>query len=631
MTNKALGILKRFWGFDEFRMGQDKIIQSVLDQKDCLVIMPTGGGKSLCYQIPGLCMDGLTLVISPLIALMKDQIEGLKKKNIKAVGLYSGQTKSQQDIILDNAVYDKNIKFLFVSPERLKSKLFLGRLEKMKIALIAVDEAHCISEWGHDFRPEYRQIADIKPLLKSAVPIIALTATATHLVKEDILSNLKLENPAIFVTSPVRQNLKYNILYSESKKEMLYRLVKKMTGSQIIYSNTRKSAMEIQRYFQNGNIPCNAFHGGMKKKDRDNVIEAWNKNETKLIVATKAFGMGIDKSDVRQVIHYNPPQSLEAYVQEAGRGGRDGQSASATILYNNGDLARLKRQLEETVPPLEYLKDTYKRICQDLNVATGSCDTEFYPFYINEFCAKHKQGKYKVANALKLLHQSEIIYLSDAIRHPSRLRVFEGPIKQLLSNPNLSIKMNHLIRLILRTYEGLFLASTIVDEKQLSKKLNEPVKSVQKALLWLHEKNIVEYNPNFEGHTISFMEYRYRSSQLPINIGLYENKKLRMQNALDSILEYLSTKDCRQVIISKYFGFLETACESCDNCYSRFESMDNNQIRHKIYQTLQNGPTELEDVLAGYEVGHRKSIINILQGMLADSEISRKGSTLRIK
>ncbi len=630
MTSKALEILKAFWGFDKFRLNQDKIIKSVLDQKDCLVILPTGGGKSICYQIPGLCMDGLTLVISPLIALMKDQIEGLRRKNIKAVGLYSGQTKSQQDIILDNAVYDKTIKFLFVSPERLKSKLFLGRLKKMKIALIAVDEAHCISEWGHDFRPEYRQIADIKPMIPS-VPVIALTATATPLVKEDILTNLKLHNPDIFVTSPVRQNLEYNILYTESKKEMLNRLIRHKSGSQIVYSNTRKSAIEIQRYFQNGNIQCRAFHGGMKKKERDDCIDAWNKNEIKLIVATKAFGMGIDKSDVRQVIHYNPPHSLEAYVQEAGRGGRDGRKASATILYNNGDVTRLKRQLEETVPPLDYLKEIYKRICQDLNVATGRCDTEFFPFYINEFCAKHKQGKYKVANALKLLHQSEIIYLSDAIRHPSRLRVFEDPIKQLLSNPNLSIKMNHLIRLILRTYEGLFLASTIIDENQLSQKLNEPIQSIQKALLWLNEKNIAEYSPNFVGHTISFMEYRYRSSQLPINISLYNNKKQRMQNALDSILEYLSTEHCRQVVISRYFGFKETDCNSCDNCHRKTESLDENQIRYKIYQKLQDGPTELQDVLVGYEVGHREIIISVLQEMLKESEISRKGSILKLK
>jgi len=621
--------LKQYWGFDQFRLNQDKIIQSVLDKKDCLVILPTGGGKSLCYQIPGLCFDGLTLVISPLIALMKDQIDGLTRKRIKAVGLYSGQSKKQQDIILDNAAYDKRIKFLFVSPERLKSKVFLSRVHKMKIALLAVDEAHCISEWGHDFRPEYRQIADIKEILPS-VPIIALTATATPEVKEDILSNLQLNKPAVYLGSPVRQNLKYSTLYSESKKEMLHTLVKKIDGSQIIYTNTRKSVMEIQRYFNKANFPCNAFHGGMNKNEREACINAWSTNEIRLIVATKAFGMGIDKSDVRQVLHYNPPGSLEAYVQEAGRAGRDGKSASVTVLYNKGDVAKIKRQLDEIVPEIDYMQSIYKRICQDLNVATGPCDTEFYPFYINEFCAKYNLGKFKVANALKFLHQSEIIYLSEAIRHPSRLRMYEGQTKQLLSNPNLSSKMDQMIRLILRTYEGLFLGTTVIDEKQLSKNLVESKSSVQKALNWLDKKGIASYTPNYEGHTISFMEFRYRSDNIPINMRLYKNKKMRMHNALDSILSYLSTDNCRQILISNYFGFQENDCKVCDNCFRKFQSVDVKNVKHKIYKILSEGPVELEEVLATYDVGHRDSIVSVLKDMLSESEISRKGSVLKL-
>ena len=451
---------------------------------------------------------------------MKDQINGLRRKGIKATGLYSGQYKREQDIILDNAVYDKDMKFLFVSPERLKSPIFKARVVKMPINLIAIDEAHCISEWGHDFRPEYRNIALVKELVQD-VPMIALTATATPDVREDIVNNLLLDNPVVFTSSPVRENLSYNILYSESKKEILKQYILQGTGSQIVYSTTRKGVMQIQKNFTEAGIKSMAFHGGMNKKDRDKCIVAWDKNEVKVIVATKAFGMGIDKSDVRQVIHVSPPQSLEAYVQEAGRAGRDGEPAQVIILYNQGDIKRLQRQLAETFPDIDYIKEMYRNICLDYKLATGKCDIEFYPFYVGEFCSKHSLSRYKVFSALKILHQSEILFLSDAITHPSRLQLNEIETKHILSHPNLSPKMAEFIKLLLRNYEGLFLDHTVIDEKLLSIKFNKPISTISKALKWIHDKKIGEYKSNFEGHTISFMEYRHRSSELPIKMELY--------------------------------------------------------------------------------------------------------------
>lgn len=551
---------------------------------------------------------------------MKDQIEGLKQKNVRAAGLYSGQSKRDQDIILDNAIYGEQ-KFLFVSPERLKTNLFKERLRRMNVALIAVDEAHCISEWGHDFRPEYRMIAELRAL-KPAVPMIALTATATKTVIKDLVENLNFKDHKEFIHSPTRPNLSYNTLFTEAKKETLELLLKQTTGGKIIYVNTRKNTKEIERHLKSRGIKCQAFHGGMKRKERDACVAAWNNNSVRVIIATKAFGMGIDKSDVRLVLHYQPPQSLEAYVQEAGRAGRDRQAADAVILYNRGDFNNLQKLLDETFPSIDFLRQTYQQICQYLQVASGPSETEFYPFYLAEFAKKYGYRKLKLFNALKLLHQFECLYLSDAILHPSKLRLKEYQIKQILNNPKLSEKMAEFIRLLLRNYEGLFLDYTVIDEKMISIKFEAPIQKVKAALQWLVKRGVGDYNPSFEGHTISFMEYRYKSEELPIDLEKYEQRKKRMVDSIKSITDYIQYDHCRQQYISKYFGFDDESCGVCDNCIEKNSHSYLYELQNELPKLISEEKPTIIELYSRFKIGKRAAINSILSEMESENEIS---------
>lgn len=551
---------------------------------------------------------------------MKDQINSLKQKGVKASGLYSGQSKRDQDIILDNAIYGEQ-KFLFVSPERLKTKLFIERFRRMNVTLIAVDEAHCISEWGHDFRPEYRMIAELREI-KEKIPIIALTATATKTVIEDLTENLKFRNHKEFIYSPTRTNLSYNSLYTEAKKETLSALLQNTQGGKIIYVNTRKTTKELERHLLAKGIDCKAFHGGMLRKERDACIASWNDNTTRVIIATKAFGMGIDKADVRLVVHYQPPQSLEAYVQEAGRAGRDGQYAEAIILYNRGDFNKLEKLIDESFPSIPYLKQTYQQLCQFLKVASGPCETEFFPFYLAEFAKKHSHSKLKLFNALKLLHQFECIYLSDAILHPSKLRLSESGIKHILKNPQLSEKMGQFIKMLLRNYEGLFLDYTVIDEKIISLKFQESIPKIKTALQWLEKSGVADYNPSFEGHTISFMEYRYKSEEIPINKESYKRSKKRMVDSIESLKNYINEDRCRQKYISKYFGFDDEECTICDNCEEKNSNSAHYEIQKNLTEILSKEQLSLHQLFSNFKIGQRKAIKDILSEMESEKEIS---------
>ena len=620
-------LLHKYWGYEAFRPGQLEIISAILSGFDTLAVLPTGAGKSLCYQIPGLYLEGITIVVSPLIALMKDQISSLKIRNIKASGLFSGQSYREQDIILDNAVYGDQ-KFLFVSPERLKSKLFQERLKKMQVALIAIDEAHCISEWGHDFRPEYRKIADIKEVCPD-VPFIAVTATATPDVIVDIEANLGMRNTKKFVHSPLRSNLSYNCLYTEAKKDYLYHFLKNTPESKIVYVNTRKQSKELERHLLAKGLHCRAFHGGMERKEREKCIEEWNKNTTRIIIATKAFGMGIDKSDVRLVLHYNPPQTIESYVQEAGRAGRDGEVAQSIIFYNKGDGAMMKKTIEESFPEIEYLKETYKNLCQDLNVASGPCQTEFYPFYVAAFSKKFSERKFKVFNAVKLLHQFEIIFLSEAILHPSRFKFHENRTKALLSNPKLTPKMGEFIKQVLRNYEGLFLEFTVIDEHNISKKFDTSTKKVKEALNWLHNNRIAEYKPAFMGHTISFKEYRYPSNKLPIDEKVYLERKGAMLKSIESLQEFMTLDKCRQVYIAEFFGFPEADCRICDNCIAKYEVQNIDLTANEILDVLNTGPKTIIELFAHFDIGKREEVTEGIKMLEDENEITIEFNKIR--
>ncbi len=628
MKDEASQILEKYWGYTGFRYSQEAIITNILSGLDVIGVLPTGAGKSLCYQVPGMCLPGLTLVISPLIALMKDQIHSLKARKIKASGLFSGQYRREQDIILDNAVYGDQ-KFLFVSPERLKTEIFIERVKKMNVSLIAVDEAHCISEWGHDFRPEYRRIAEIRQLLPE-VTMIALTATATVEVIEDIVENLELRDPERYIHSPVRKNLSYNVLNTEAKKEYLAQYIKNTKGSKIIYVNTRKQSKEIERLIKERGINCKAFHGGMNQKERETIISAWNANEVKVMVATKAFGMGIDKPDVRLVLHHSPPQTLESYVQEAGRAGRDGNTAHSITLYNRGDLAKLHKKIEETYPSIDFLKEIYKKVCQYLKVAQGPCQTEFYPFYLEKFCQNYELPKFKTFNALKNLHKFEIVYLSEAILHPSRLRLRENNVKVLLSNPNLSPKMKAFIQVLLRSYEGLFLDYTVIDEHTISRKNNLQKNQIISALQWLQKRAVADYLPSYQGHTISFREYRYNSEEIPVNQDLYKRRKAALVESIKSMENFLQTSKCRQLEIASYFGFEEEDCRVCDNCTHRYEAPSQTTIMQRITEHLSAKELSLIEIYSKFPIGIRADIKEALTHMEAEREIALQSGKLKL-
>ncbi len=622
-------VLKKYWGYDSFRSTQEQIITKVANGHSCLGVMPTGAGKSICYQVPGLLHEGVTLVVSPLIALMKDQISSLKDKGIKAVGIYSGQTKRTQDILLDNAIYG-DVKFLFVSPERLRTHLFRERFKKMNVSFVAVDEAHCISEWGHDFRPEYRMIADLKEI-KPDLTFLALTATATKSVVEDICLNLNIKKEQALVSSPIRTNLSYGVVRVDSKKELIASLVKGQQGCIIIYVNTRKATKELERYLYERGQPSMAYHGGMNKKDRDKVSEAWTKGEISVIVATKAFGMGIDKADVRKVIHYNVPQSLEAYVQEAGRAGRDGHSAEAILLYNPADLQKFDKLINESFPSIDYIRDIYGKISKHLKVASGPTEIEFYPFYIADFCHKNNLKKNVVANTLKSLHQAEVLFLSEAILHPSQLHLKEGECKALLRNPKLSKRMQEFVKLLLRTYEGLFMDFAVIDEFHLAKKFQVDKTKILAALQWLQKKDIAIYRPTYEGHTISFNEYRYRKKDLPIDEKAYANRKKRMTSSIDAILAYIKNDKCRQQQIASYFSFDEEPCQVCDHCIEGNLEISKYQLKSSIENILGGESLTLLELYGRFKIGEKKAVEDILSDMEAERELNIKGNKLELR
>ena len=621
-------VLKKYWGYDEFRSSQEEVITQIVGAKSCLGVMPTGAGKSICYQVPGLLLEGVTLVVSPLIALMKDQIEGLKKRGISAVGIYSGQNKRTQDILLDNAIYG-DTKFLFVSPERLRTHLFKERFRKMNVNLVAIDEAHCISEWGHDFRPEYRMIADLREI-HPHLNFLALTATATKTVVDDICNNLGIPKDQAFVASPIRTNLSYGVVRIDSKKELTANLVKGQEGCIIIYVNTRKASKEIERYLREHGLNCMAYHGGMNKKDRDKVSEAWLEGKTKIIAATKAFGMGIDKADVRKVIHFHVPQSLEAYVQEAGRAGRDGQPAEAILLHNASDLLKFDKLINESFPTIEYIRDIYGKIGKYLNVASGPTDLEFYPFYMADFCNKHSLRKNVVANALKSLHQAEVLFLSEAILHPSQLHLKEGACKALLKNPELSVRMQEFVKLLLRTYEGLFMDFAVIDEFHLSKKFQVDKTKITAALHWLNKRNIAIYRPSYEGHTISFNEYRYRTVELPIDEQAYAIRRKRMTSSIDAIINYIKKEDCRQKQIAEYFSFKESACHICDHCLEKLSNKSTYTLKSKVEKILGRESLTVLELYGRFRVGDRKALEEILTDMEAERELSISGNKLKL-
>jgi len=620
-------VLRKNWGFDQFRPLQEDIVRSVLSGKDTLALLPTGGGKSICFQVPGLALPGLCLVISPLIALMKDQVINLQKRSVKATAIFTGMSAREIDFTLEQCAEGK-YKFLYVSPERLTTKIFLARIERLNISLLAIDEAHCISQWGHDFRPEYRRIAEIRPKLKS-VPVIALTATATPKVVEDIQEQLGFKKAQVFQKSFVRSNLAYRVLYEENKYGKLVELLKAVPGTAVVYANSRKKTQLVAELLHNNGIVASYYHAGLTSVERDRRQQAWINNQIRVMVCTNAFGMGIDKPDVRLVLHTELPDNLEAYFQEAGRAGRDEKAAWCYLLFHPSDRPELERLFELSFPSLEIIRNVYKALGNYYQLAVGSGKFSSFPFELTAFCENFAFKPYEAHQALKFIHQSGYIMLNDAAFAPAKLHFIADAVT--VYDFRLRHKeLDRFIELLLRTYSGIMDQYVKIDEYQLSRKIGLSIAEIQKLLEKLQQFELIDYVARTDKPTITFMEERLAEEHLVLPPAKYALLKQDHRNKLDAALNYAENREkCRSQILMTYFGETESkACGQCDYCLQlHAEHIDQeliNQLRPLLQQALQQ-PMAFQQLVKEVAFENKIQLIEVIrwhieQNMIQQSE-----------
>jgi len=555
-------ILKQYWGFEQFRPLQEEIIQSVLDGKDTLALLPTGGGKSICFQVPALAMEGMCLVISPLIALMKDQVYNLNQKGIKATAIYSGLPNRVIDTLLDNAVYGK-IKFLYISPERLASEDFRVRMLKMKISVLAVDEAHCISQWGYDFRPPYLKIAEVREQLKK-IPVIALTATATSEVVTDIQEKLLFKQKNVLQKSFVRKNLSYVIRQTAHREQTMLEILSKVKGTAVVYVRNRKKAKEYADYLNKHKVKADFYHAGLEPNERSRRQEDWIKNKTRVICCTNAFGMGIDKPDVRLVIHMDLAESIEAYFQEAGRAGRDEKKAYAVQVHEKNDLVELDRKIKEGFPAVDFIKEVYESLCNHLRIALNDGINRGYDFDLGSFSDATKQNPIKVMSALKILEQQELLYISESVFQLSQVKCVCS--KETLTRfQEQNKKLEPVVKFVLRTSEGVFEDFVPVDEQAYAPRLKITTEEVINQLTTLHKFKIFNYQPRKNKPQIFFLQNRVKKTDLRLDRDFINKRKEDFEKRLTAVRNYVMDNNvCRTRLLVKYFG--ETIAENCGIC-----------------------------------------------------------------
>jgi len=619
-------ILKQVWGFDKFRPFQEEIITSVLNKQDTLAFLPTGGGKSLCFQVPALILEGTCLVITPLIALMKDQVEKLKKNHILASAIHSGLSSREIDIILDNVIYGQ-IKFLYVSPERLKTPLFLARVQKMKICLIAVDEAHCVSQWGYDFRPPYLDIGEFRAQLPVIPPILALTASATKDVKADIIQKLLLKDPQIFTQSCARDNLSYSVFYHENKEKKIQEVLQKVPGTAIIYVRNRRKTESLSQYLNQRGLQSECYHAGLSFDERTARQDRWIKNKTRIMVSTNAFGMGIDKPDVRVVIHLDLPENIEAYYQEAGRGGRDGRKAFAVLLYNHTDIKQLSDKVEDSFPEIEFIKHTYQCLANFLKVAVGGGQMASYDFDFEIFISNFKLPKRKAYNALKRLESEGIIEFNEAYFSPSRAMIVINN-QELYQYQVKNIGMDKFIKTLLRIYGGsLFTTFLTINETVLAKSLNISEKEVRLALNALRSYKIIEYIEQKNQPQIVFLTPRMDARNLPIDQKKMAFRKQVEETKSKAMTQYaLNNQVCRSLQILEYFGETNVnTCGKCDVCLAKIKSTESLTFQNKILSTLSNNDLTIQELIKSVDPENEKAVLNDIR-LLLDLEKIRYNS-----
>ena len=560
-------ILKQYWGYDRFRGIQEDIIDSISKNKDTLGLMPTGGGKSITFQVPALAKEGMCLVITPLIALMKDQVQNLKKRGIKALAIYSGMSRQDIIITLENCIFGNN-KFLYISPERLDTEIFRTKLRKMHISMITVDESHCISQWGYDFRPAYLKIAEIRELLPD-VPVLALTATATPEVVKDIQARLHFRHKNVFRMSFERNNLAYIVRKTENKTAELLHILRSMPGSAIVYVRNRRRTKEITELLNNEHITADFYHAGLDDATKDIRQHRWQSGESRVMVATNAFGMGIDKPDVRIVIHMDLPDSIEAYFQEAGRAGRDGQKAYAVILYAKSDKTTLHKRIPDTFPEKEYIRDVYEHLQYYYQMAMGDGLDCVREFNIEDFCRKFKYFPVPVDSALRILTQAG--YLEYTAEQDSTSRIlFTIRRDELYRLREMGEDMDRLIQAVLRSYTGVFTDYTYINEDSLAIRTGLTRRQIYEMLVHLAKLRIVSYIPHKKTPYIIYTRERVEAQRIHISPEVYEHRKARYETRINAMLDYVTNDTvCRSRMLLDYFGERnEHNCGQCDTCIS---------------------------------------------------------------
>ncbi|WP_348716550.1 ATP-dependent DNA helicase RecQ [uncultured Alistipes sp.] len=597
--NDIRGVLKRYWGFDRFRPLQEEVIRTVLADRDALVLMPTGGGKSLIYQVPTLAREGLCVVVTPLIALMKDQVDRLRARGIGAVAIHAGLSPRQIDVALDNCAYDPKMKFLYIAPERIASETLRLRLPRMNVRLIAVDEAHCISQWGYDFRPAYRQIAELRERCPEA-SVLALTASATGAVAEDIMQNLHFDEKRIFRGDFSRPNLSYAVRHTEDKNGQLLRIAENVPGSGIVYVRTREATEEIAAWLRQEGITAAAYNGGLPHTERALRQEEWMSGKVRVMVATNAFGMGIDKADVRFVVHYTLCDSLENYYQEAGRAGRDGARSYALLLVSPEDPDRVRRRFEADFPPLESVKDVYDKIGSYLRVEIGEGDRSSHTFNIHDFCAREHLYHGKVKSALELLEQNGYMSLSDEMENPARI-IFCISRDDLYRIRCEKEELDPFIRTILRLYNGVFTEFRKIDELEIARWSGYTVERVKELLKRLWQMRIIRYIPSNRSPMITFLTERLPRADLYISPESYKFRRELTLERFDRMLRYAENdRQCRSALMEAYFGVENPAdCGVCDLCLERKRRQRrSDDLSGRILNLLEEGALDVRELVA---------------------------------
>lgn len=561
-------ILKQYWGYDDFRGIQQEIIHSIGSGKDTLGLMPTGGGKSIAFQVPALAQEGICIVITPLIALMKDQVENLKKRGIKAAAIYSGLTHNEILVTLENCIFG-DYKFLYVSPERLSSELFLTKLKRMRVSFITVDEAHCISQWGYDFRPSYIRIADLRKVVPQA-PVLALTATATPEVVKDIQDKLLFRQEHVFKMSFARKNLAYVVRHTEDKESELLHIINSIPGTVIVYCRSRKGCRDLAAQLEERGLTATFYHAGLSNCEKDERQRLWQTDQCRVMVATNAFGMGIDKPDVRLVVHMDVPDSPEAYFQEAGRAGRDGRKAYAVLLYNASDKTKLMKRIPDTFPDREFIKEIYEHICYYYQMAMGDGLNVTREFNMNEFCRNFKHFPVPTDSALRILTRAGYLEYIDEQENDSRL-IFLVRRDELYHLDGLEPEYESLLQAVLRSYGGVFSDYITIDETLLSKQTGLSRDMVYRGLIALGKRRIISYIPYKKTPYIRFAQKRVETERIVISRKIYENRKEKYEARIQAMIDYATRDDlCRSRMLLAYFGETsEENCLACDVCLKK--------------------------------------------------------------